>query len=154
MGLLVMGSVLATLLIVPACSQTSGSGGVGDAAVYVAVIRRVAVVAGADLPAVVFAESLPGAKLSLADQAAIVKAFDGATEVRFIDDRVEAIDADEPSAPVRRNGVLVQLSKVEASSVGAQVKAVRYVDRNDEQTLCVQLRQSDQGWEAVSADPC
>jgi hypothetical protein len=154
LGLLVIGSVLAALLIAPACSQTSDSGGVGDAAVYVAVIRRVAVDASADLPAVVFVESLPGAKLSLADQAAIVKAFDGATEVRFIDDRVEAIDGAEPGEPVRRKGVLVRVGKVEASNVGAQVKAVRYVDRNDEQTMCVQLRQSDQGWEAVSADRC
>jgi hypothetical protein len=143
---------LCLALVVTSCGDTSAD---EDAvALYSAVIRRVAAGDSAELPKMVFVETLPGTEIALAEQTSIVNEFDEATDVRFIDDEDEAIDDAEPGAPVRHSGVLVRVGAAERSDHSTLVKAVRYVDRGNEQTFCLQLSQTGDDWEAVAADVC
>jgi hypothetical protein len=151
--------LLGAALVGAGCGDSSPSAAAVDyAGAYATVIRHVASGAAvgdtAALPAVVFVEPLPGTKLSLPDQAKILKALDDSTEVRFIDDRAEAIDKAQPGAPVRRHGVLVGLGAAEPDAEDAQVKAVRYRMIDDEATLCVRVHFAGDAWQTVAADRC
>ncbi|HEV8298002.1 MAG TPA: hypothetical protein VGQ20_11910 [Acidimicrobiales bacterium] len=144
---------LVAVTVVAACSDSSATGD-DDGALYAAVIRRVAAGQATELPSIVFVETLPGTKISLADQTSIVKALDDATDVRFIDDPDEAVDDAQPQAPVRREGVLVRVGSAERDDGTAQVKAMRYVDLRNEQSICVRVRLAGRDWEIISADRC
>jgi hypothetical protein len=145
---------LCLLLAAASCSESASPGGEDDAALYSVVIRRVAAGEAAQLPEMVFIETLPGTDISLAEQTSILKALDDVTEVRFIDDQDEAIDDAEPGAPVRHAGVLVRVGTAERDDGDAEVKAVRYVDEGHEQSVCVQAHLTGGEWQAVSADAC
>jgi hypothetical protein len=143
---------LCLALVAASCGDTTAD---EDAvALYTAVIRRAATGDSDDLPEMVFIETLPGTEITLAEQTSILNQFDDATDVRFIDDEDEAIDSAEPDAPVRHSGVLVRVGATERSDGSTQVKAIRYVDRGNEQTWCIHLSLSDDEWEAVSAEVC
>ena len=143
---------LCLALVVTSCGDTSADD--EAVALYSVVIRRVAAGDSTELPEMVFVETLPGTEITLTEQTSILKDFDDATDVRFIDDDEEAIDNAQPDAPVRHDGVLVRVGATERSDGSTQVKAIRYVDRGNEQTLCVQLSQTGDKWEAVSAEVC
>ena len=152
-------AALVVLLLVAAFIATA-CGGDGDAddhdvpGVYVAVIRSLAPGAASLMPKVVYVEALPGTKLSLQDQAAVVKVFDGLTTVRFVDDRTEAVDADQPQARVRRDGVLLRMSAAETTERGVSVKTTRYVAHDDEHTVCLDLEDADGTWSVTSSRAC
>jgi hypothetical protein len=139
-------------LVMTACGDTTADEDAVE--LYSAVIRRVAAGESTELPEIVFVETLAGTEITLAEQTSIVNEFDGATDVRFIDDDDEAIDRAQPDAPVRHSGVLVRLGASDRSNGGTEVKAMRYVDRGNEETLCVQLSPTGDDWEVVSAEPC
>ena len=145
---------LCLLLAAASCSESASPG--GDASDHHRVQSRVVFAAGeaAQLPEMVFIETLPGTDISLAEQTSILKALDDVTEVRFIDDQDEAIDDAEPGAPVRHAGVLVRVGTAERDDGDAEVKAVRYVDEGHEQSVCVQAHLTGGEWQAVSADAC
>lgn len=148
--------VLAILALVAAC----GDDGNDDAddhdipGVYIAVIRTLAPDKAAMMPKSVYVEPLPGTKLSLEDQAAVVKAFGEDTVVRFIDDREEAVDSKSPQAPVRRDGVLLQMNPAETTDNGLSIKATRYVALDDKRTACLELEERSQLWSVATSRDC
>jgi hypothetical protein len=122
--------------------------------VYIAVIRALAPDGAAVMPKSVYVEALPGTKLSLEDQAAVVKAFGEDTVVRFIDDRKEAVDDKSPQASVRRDGVLLQMNPAQTTEHGLSIKTTRYVARDDEHTACLELEQHTTEWAVSSVSAC
>ncbi len=122
--------------------------------VYVAVIRSLAPGNTGVMPNLVFVEALPGTKLSLEDQASVVKTFGDAPTVRFVDDRNEAVEVDQPQARVRRDGVLLRMAPAQTSDDGVSVKITRYVARDDERTACLDLHEVDHTWAVTSTRGC
>ncbi|CAB4836665.1 unannotated protein [freshwater metagenome] len=106
------------------------------------------------MPKSVYVEALPGTKLSLQDQAAIVKAFGEDTVVRFIDDRDEAVDTKTPGQPVRREGVLLQMNPAATTERGLSIKTTRYLTLDDKQTTCLELEEHKPVWTVASTRDC
>jgi hypothetical protein len=146
--------VAAMSFITASCSDDDGADAADDAAIYTAVIREVAPGTSPTMPKVVFVELEGGAELSLEDQAAVVNAFPAPVTVRFIDDRDEAIDDKLPQSHVRREGVLVRLRPTESTDAGVSVQVTRYVARDDEQRLCLELTEAKETWTVASAASC
>lgn len=147
--------IVAVVALAAACS-----GGDDDAddhdipGVYIAVIRALAPDGAATMPKSVYVEALPGTKLSLEDQAAVVKAFGEATVVRFIDDRDEAVDSRSPQSPVRRAGVLLQMNPAQVTDRGLSIRITRYVALDDEHTTCLDLEEQSQNWTVATTSEC
>ncbi len=149
--------VVALAVLVVLAAACGGDDDAGDRdipGVYVAVIRSLAPGNTGAMPNLVYIEALPGTKLSLEDQAAVVKAFGDATTVRFVDDRTEAFEVDQPQARVRRDGVLLRMAPAETSGDGVSVKTTRYVARDDERTACLDLHEVDHTWTVTSTRGC
>ena len=142
------------VVLAAACSGDDDAGDRDVPGVYVAVIRSLAPGNTGAMPNLVYIEALPGTKLSLEDQAAVVKAFGDATTVRFVDDRTEAVEVDQPQARVRRDGVLLRMAPAETSGDGVSVKTTRYVARDDERTACLDLHEVDHTWTVTSTRGC
>ena len=150
-------TVVALALFVIVAAACSGDDDADDhdiPGVYVAVIRSVAPGTTGVMPNLVYIEPLPGTKLSLEDQAAVVKTFGDATTVRFVDDRTEAVEVDQPQARVRRDGVLLRMAPAQTSGDGLSVKTTRYVARYDERTACLDLHEVDHTWTVTSTREC
>ena len=142
------------LVVAAACSGDDEADDRDIPGVYVAVIRSLAPGNTGAMPNLVYIEALPGTKLSLEDQAAVVKTFGDAITVRFVDDRNEAVEVDQPQARVRRDGVLLRMAPVQTSGDGVSVKTTRYVARDDERTACLDLRELDHTWTVTSTHGC
>ncbi len=146
---------LVLVLVLPAASCSGDAGDDYDVpGVYIAVIRALAPDASTTMPKVIYVDALPGTQLSLQDQAAVVNAFGDGTEVRFIDDRQEAVDPDGEQAPVRREGVLLQMNPAQTTDHGVSIKTTRYVTRGDEYTTCLELEEQAQVWSVASRHDC
>ena len=102
----------------------------------------------------VFVEPLgDGYVIDLAVQARVVKALEALTEVRFIDNRAEAVDLDEPGQPVRDQGMLVSLGPiVRASDAQRTVPVRRYLGPKDHEDLLVTVTASGEDWVVVLAE--
>jgi hypothetical protein len=147
---------LAASALLAACGGDGADAGTDDhdvPEVYISVIRALAP-SGAGMPKVVFIEALPGTKLSLEDQATVVQAFGDGTDIRFVDERAEAVDDKAPQARVRRDGVLLQMHPVEEHDRTLTVKATRYVSRDDDTTNCMVLEADEDGWAITSSTSC
>ena len=148
------------LVALVALAAACGGGGSDDAddhdipGVYIAVIRALAPNSSTVMPKSVYVEALPGTKLSLQDQAAIVKAFGEDTVVRFIDDRNEAVDTKAPGQPVRREGVLLRMNPAAATERGLSIKTTRYLTLDDKQTTCLELEEHKPVWTVASTRDC
>lgn len=64
---------------------------------------------------IVFIESLASGVIDLDVQIEVVGHFEELAEIRFIDTREEAVDQEEPGAPVRDGGMLLGLGAVPAT---------------------------------------
>ena len=149
--------VVALAVLVVLAAACGGDDDAGDRdipGVYVAVIRSLAPGNTGVLPDLVYIEALPGTKLSLEDQAAVVKTFGDAITVRFVDDRAEAVEVDQPQARVRHDGVLLRMAPAQTSGDGVSVKTTRYVARDDERTACLDLHEVDHTWTVTSTRGC
>lgn len=88
-----------------------------DAAVYGAVISDVVDRSGVDLDdsdelPVVFIEAFDPDGIALAVQVEVINSFIDRYDIRFVDDRDEAIDVDLADLPVRANSLLVGLGPI------------------------------------------
>ena len=148
--------VLAALaILVGACGDGADDADDHDTpAVYIAAIRTLAPDGAAAMPKSVYVEALPGTKLSLQDQAAVVKAFGEDTVVGFIDDRDEAVDSSSARAPVRRDGVLLQMNPAKATNNGLSIRVTRYVALDDEHTSCLDLEEHAHDWTVATTVEC
>lgn len=91
-----------------------------------------------------------GYVIDLKVQAKVVKNLEAIAEVRFIDDRMEAVQADEPGQPVRPNGMLVALGPlVQGSEVERTVQVRRYVDERNHVDRLATVTASGGSWTVV-----
>lgn len=106
-----------------------------------------------ELPTV-FVEPLgDGFLIDLKVQAKVVKNLEAVAEVRFIDDRVEAVDEDEPGRPVRPNGLLIGLGPlVQANEAERTVQVRRYVDDRRHEDRIATVTSSGESWTVVLRD--
>ncbi len=95
---------------------------------------------------VIYLESFAPDGVSLQDQVDLVAAFDDGYELRFVDERVEALDEDLDGLPVREGSALFGLGPiVDADPLGVRVE--RYVDENE--ISAFRYRIDDDGWTIV-----
>lgn len=99
----------------------------------------------------VFVEPLgEGYLIDLSVQAGVVKSLDAVASVRFIDDRAEAIERDEPGKPVKKRGMLVALGPlVHIDDAERTVQVRRYVDEARHEDLTARVRAAGESWTVV-----
>jgi hypothetical protein len=154
-------SLLAIVFAVTSCGSDGAGATDREADVYVALIRALAPLEPAErvpsretdeLDRVVFAGSLDEQQaISLEVQAAVVEQLEEFATVRFVDERVEAIDETEDREPVLDHGVLILLGRV-PSGPTPSVDAERYVDSEDSVHVRVTLERPNGDWEVGSVD--
>lgn len=153
--------LLAIVFAVTSCGSDGAGATDREADVYVALIRALAPSEPAErvpsreideLDRVVFAGSLDEQQaISLEVQAAVVEQLEEFATVRFVDERVEAIDQTEDREPVLDDGVRILLGPV-PSGPTPSVDAERYVDREDSVHVRVTLERPNGDWEVASVD--
>lgn len=149
-----MALVLAVMLsaVAPACASSGPAGGEIDVAeVYAAAIELVATRSG-EPPTVVYVTTRPGSEpLPLEVQAGIVATLGDRLTVRFVDDEAEAVDGDEPLAPVP-DGVLLRLSALVDPTSEMTFAVERYRQADDRQEVTVAVARTAAGWQARVVD--
>jgi hypothetical protein len=125
------------------------------ALVYAAVIRELVPVPEEEkeLDRDVFVWGGEGETIPLDVQAKTISSLDTYSSIRFVDNREEAVDEDEPGAPARNDGVLVTLGPVEPRNGSVTVQAERYRDRSESEQLTVVLEQRSGTWTVVRSLP-
>jgi hypothetical protein len=81
-----------------------------------------------DVVPVVFVAEADDVEISIGVQAATVEAVHDDVDVRFVDDRDEAIDDEVDGAPLRVPGVLLGLGPIDSEPAVVEVDVERYVD--------------------------
>ena len=100
------------------CGDDSASRESGIADVYIVAIEWVlaesefATDPALDEMSVVYVDSLGPHEIDLDAQVEVVRHFEGAVDIRFVDTRTEALDESEVGAPVRDGGLLLGLGVV------------------------------------------
>lgn len=101
-----------------------------------------------DREPVLYLESFAADGVSLETQVAITAAFLDVYDVRFIDEREEAVDDDVAELPVRRGGVLVGLGPIVENET-VTVRAELYFDSGDMRGFLYTLVKPLDRWETV-----
>jgi hypothetical protein len=132
----------------------AGCGGASDAEesrpaqVYVATIEGVLAeespTAGTDELPVVYVVPLGESDIDATVQADVASELREVADVRFADERSEALDEDEPGMPVRDEGVLVAVGDVaeEGQPVDVEVEVYRSEDDWSKRVFTFSLRSS------------
>ncbi len=106
-----------------------------------------------ELPTVFIEPLGDGYLIDLGVQAKVVKNLEAVAQVRFIDDRMEAVEAEEPGQPVRPNGMLVALGPlVQANDVERTVQVRRYLDEDNHRDSIATVTASGETWSVVLAE--
>ncbi len=110
---------------------------VRDAAIYRSVITDLVARSGADLDgsaglSVVFVEAFSADGIPLPVQVEVVTGLGDRYEIRFVDDRAEAVDVDLPGAPVRLDSLLVGLGPLVVDDT-AKLRGELYLAADDVQ---------------------
>ncbi|MEX2626643.1 MAG: hypothetical protein WD225_07145 [Ilumatobacteraceae bacterium] len=144
------------LVVSAACSESDpveeGSG--RDAAVIEQVIRELAGEPDEsdesdDVP-VVYVVGVDGT-IGIEVQASVAAALVDHIDVRFVDERVEAIDETVDGRPVRDDGVLLVIQDVPVEGEEIEVQVDRYVAFEDEERMVVSLEYDDPEWDVTSS---
>jgi len=144
------------LVIVSACDGGGDDELSGSARIYIAAVRSVAERMPVDaedrekLP-VVYVVSNDAEPIAADVQAEVANALDKDADVRFADARVEALDLEKPHEPVRGEGRLLTVGRIEddADVVDLQVE----IYRSDEEWSrgVVTLERSAEDWAVTSS---
>lgn len=127
-----------------------------DAAIYRTVIADivdrsgVALDASEDLP-VLFIEAFDADGIPLEVQVELVSSFIDEYEIRFIDDRDEALELDVADLPVRVNSVLIGLGPIVLGG-SAELRSELYLNANDVRAYRYTVSGSEDRWQLVG-DP-
>ena len=150
-----LGAVAALLIVLlTGCPSSGVEGPSREAAIYRVVIAHVAddyapEPVEPDENPVLYVESFVSGGVSLQDQVELVAAFIDDYEVRFVDDRDEAVDDDLENRPVRPGGALLGLGAIVDNGVSS-VRVELYADESDITAYRFSVRDSaDSGWEIV-----
>lgn len=151
---LVIGIALAGVLC--GCANgTEADNTTRDAAVYRSIIIDVLDRSGVDLDdsenlPVLFIEAFDADGIALEVQVEVVNGFVEQYEIRFIDDRDEAIDVELPGLPVRANSLLIGLGQIVHNET-IDVRTEVYLSTDAVRAYRYTLAGLDGGWETVGA---
>ena len=144
---------MGAVLIGGGCSGSAADGESSrDAAVVEAVIRTLVdgMPTEPDVKPVVYVVGVDGAAIPIDVQAAVAAALVDELEVRFADDREEAILDDVEEMPVRDDGMLIAIGSVPPEGNEVDVAVERYVDEGDHAEMLFSLRRRNQQWAVQS----
>jgi len=99
---------------------------------------------------VLFVASRSEEQVDLDVQVAVVKALEPRVFVRFIDERLEAVEVDDENEPVRDGGLIVGLGAV-AEGGSVEVYVDRYRNTADVEAWLVTVRRAGATWEIVGS---
>jgi hypothetical protein len=138
----------------------AGCGGPSDAEesrpveVYVATIQRVLAdespTAGTDELPVVYVVPLGDSDIDAAVQAEVASELRDVADVRFADERSEALDEDEPGMPVRDSGVLIAVGDVAEEGQQVDVEVEVYRSDDDWSTRVFTFSRRSSQWTVTS----
>ena len=150
-----LATAIAVLVLLPGCVNGSEPDHTArDAAIYQSVILDVVDGSGIELdaterPPVLFIEALGIDMIPLRVQVDVIGGLIEQYEIRFIDDRDEAVEIDLPGFPVRANSLLIGLGGIDVDGT-AEVRAELYVRIDDVQGFAYTLTDAGNGeWEVV-----
>jgi hypothetical protein len=135
------------MLLASSCDDSSDSEMSRSTPVYVAVVDaaldQVATPPGDELP-VVYVVPVGETAIDASVQADVADAFHERADVRFADERSEAIVEDEEELPVRDEGVLVAIGDIAESGepIEVEVEVYRSVDDSSRWVLTLARRSS------------
>lgn len=134
------------------CSEsTPAEGNARDAAVVEQVVRSVVATVPVDDEAIPVAYVLGAdGTMAIEVQAAVAAALVDEVDVRFADERSQAIDDSTDALAVRDDGVLVVVGTIPAQGRVIDVEAERYLSADDYDRLVLSLRFSDPDWAVTS----
>lgn len=127
-----------------------------DAEIYRAVIGDLVARSGVAFPPsedtpVLYVEALGVDGIELEIQVEVVTAWGERYDIRFIDDRSEAIDPDLQGLPVREGSLLLGLGRITRNGT-AEVRGETYLSEADVRAFRYTLRPAGSGWTIVG-DP-
>ena len=149
-------AAVAALLVAGACSDDDPDtvdGSAREAAVIEAVVRSVAAAptnTEEGSTPIVYVVAADGRTIPIEVQAAVAEAFVDEVDLRFADDRAQAIDDDAEQMPVLGAGTLVAIGVVPESGMVIDVPVERYVSDSDSELMMVTLRFADPDWTVTS----
>jgi hypothetical protein len=150
--LVAAGAMFVAPMAATGCAESSPIEGTArDAAVVEQVIRTV-VEPDPTEPEVVPVVYVVGAEssISIDVQAAVAAALVDDMDIRFADERAEAIDESLEQAPVRDSGVLLVVGKVPSEGRQIDVLTERYRAADDVANVVVSLRWREPEWSVTS----
>lgn len=127
-----------------------------DAAIYRSIILDVVdrsgiELDGAEQPPVLFVEALGPDEIPLRVQVDVIGGLIEQYEIRFIDDRDEAVEIDLPALPVRAGSLLIGLGGIDVDET-AEVRTELYLRIDDVQGFDYTLRDAGDGdWDVVDS---
>lgn len=151
-----MVAATAALILTSCSSGTDGEPSSRDSQVYTAVIAEVAAGLEVDPPGpesdpILFIESFTPDGIDLEVQVEIVAEFEDGYDIRFVDEREEAIEDDLTDRPVRPGGALLGLGPI-VDGDPLRVRVEVYEDERNIRGLRFALAgSSDEGWDIAGA---
>lgn len=148
--------ISAALLLAGACGSNDDDEG-RTAAVYAAIIEELVppppdAAPDAPIETDVFVWGGEDRTIPLDVQVGTVQALDGYTSIRFVDDRDEAVDVEQPGEPVRNEGVLITLGPVPPTGGDIEV-AVTFETDSEPRSFDVHLEGGAAGWTITQLPP-
>jgi hypothetical protein len=149
-----VGALVLVALTLVGCDGSSPDGMSRDAQVYVAAIRDVLAEQPPpeqpDAVPVVFVVGVGEKKIPAKVQAAVAADLDDDADIRFADERSEAVLADEEHAPVRDDGLLIVIGQVEPDVNPVQVAVEAYRSEDDWSKRLLTTGRSSSEWTVTS----
>lgn len=152
-----MVATLVAAIAVASCTEDDDTGA-RQVAVLVAAIREVV----ADVPSADIDPPLPvvylvGAgevEFAATVQADVAEDLQDEVDVRFADDRDEAIDLDAADAPVRDDGVLLMVEEIpdDGDTIEVSIEVYRS-DRDQPGTVVFSMTEDDERWSVTATSP-
>jgi hypothetical protein len=137
------------------CGEATAIEGTARDAAVVEQVVRATVRLDTDEPVVapvVYAVGVEGT-IPIEVQAAVAAALVDDYDLRFADERAEAIDAGTEDEAVRDGGVLLVIGNVPSQGRSIDVEVERYESLRDVERLAVSLRWRDPTWVVTATEP-
>jgi hypothetical protein len=142
------------LTILAACGDGSQAELSRPAQIFVATIQEVLAeqnpAAGTDDLPVVYVEPLSDEEIGATVQANTARELRDVADVRFADERSEALLEDEPGMPVRDDGILVAIGDVPDEGDPVDVEVETYRSEDDGSTALFTFGLASSGWTVTS----
>jgi len=144
----------ASLTILAACGDSSEPELSREAQIFVATIQEVLAeqnpAAGTDELPVVYVEPLGDEDIGATVQADTARELRETADVRFADERSEALDEDEPGMPVRDDGILVAIGDIPEEGDPVDVEVETYRSEDDRSTAVFSFALRSSAWTVTS----